>query len=310
VRNNTTYPDHPFLIREYGDYEFGGGESTTRQLRSTGENGLLQQAWNLQWEHNRNRNTYPRCIGDLTWAFFDGMAGLMVGIEAWGMADIFRIPKFSYYFFQSQRENAAPMVYIANYWTRRDTVSKVIVYSNCEEIKLYINGRLIQSNKPDAGPLTSYGVPDKGGHPFEGGDATYLAYPPFTFKNIPFIPGELKAVAYNNSKPAVEYSVYTPGAASNLILSASIHNKPLEADGADVLFVYASIRDSNNHFVPIATDSISFSIEGDATIVSPSVVKAEAGIATILVRSGLKHGNVRIHATASGMKGSTISIDQ
>ncbi|MEZ5028901.1 MAG: hypothetical protein R2765_08975 [Ferruginibacter sp.] len=94
ARNNTTYPNNAFLIREYGDYEFGGGNSTTRQLRANGQDALLQQAWNLQWEHNKNRKSYPRAIGDLNWAFFDGLAGLMVGIEGWGVADIFRFQNF------------------------------------------------------------------------------------------------------------------------------------------------------------------------------------------------------------------------
>lgn len=310
ARNNTTYPNHPFLVREYGDYEFGGGESTTRQLRGAGEKGLLQQAWNLQWEHNRNRNLYPRCIGDLNWAFFDGLAGLVVGIEGWGLADIFRIPKFSYYFFQSQQEHTAPMIYIANYWTKRDTASTVVVYSNCDEVKLYSNGNLVQSKLPDAGPLTPYGVLDKGGHPFGGGDAAYLAHPPFTFTGIPFTAGELKAVGYQKGKAVTSYTVHTPGQPAKLELTAATHNKPLMADGGDAVFVYARVLDAGNHFVPTATDSIRFSVEGDAAIASPPVVQAEAGIATILLRAGLTHGTIRIHAAAPGMKEATLSIHQ
>ena len=59
-RNHTTYSDNAFLIREYGDYEFGGGSSTTRQLRSAGEKGMLHQAWNFQWSHNKNQKYIPR----------------------------------------------------------------------------------------------------------------------------------------------------------------------------------------------------------------------------------------------------------
>lgn len=309
ARDNTTYPDNAFLIREYGDYEFGGGESTSRKSRGDGEKAMLQQAWNLQWEHNRNIKSYPHSIGDLTWAFFDGLAGVTDKIESWGLADLYRIPKFSYYFFESQKRNAKPMVYIANYWLPGSSPTKVIVYSNCDEVKLYVNNKEIATQKPDNGPDAPYGTAlDQGGHPFGGGDAKHLSSPPFTFMHVPYAPGALKAVGYRKGKAVANYTVFTPDKPMAIELYADEENRPLSADGADAIFIRAKIVDAAGHPVFTADNKIHFAITGDAVIVSPKDIKAEAGIATILLRSGLKHGKVEVYATSTGLQKGIISI--
>ncbi len=125
-RPQDVQPERPAFAREYGDYEFGGSESTTRVNRSDGEKALLGNAWNLQWEHNllQGPDYYPWTIGDANWAFFDGFEATATTTSDWGIMDVFRIPKFSYYFFQSQIDpyakiygaNNKPMVQIANWW--------------------------------------------------------------------------------------------------------------------------------------------------------------------------------------------------
>lgn len=302
-RDNKTYPNNAFLIREYGDFEFGGTQSTTRQIRANGEAALLQQAWNLQWEHNRNRQQYPRAIGDLTWAFFDGLAGYVTGIEGWGVADIKRIPKFSYYLFKSQEKDQQPMCYIANYWASKKTANKVIVYSNCDEIALFANNREIARQKPDRGADKPYGLDwEHGGLPFTGGDARSLESPPFTFSNLDFTPGELTAVAYKSGKKVATYSVRTPGKSNRISLAIDTEGIPLSSDGADVVFVRARLVDIHNNLVTNADDIIEFSVKGDARIISPKAVHAEAGIATILLQAGTKTGNFIIEAAGPNLK--------
>ncbi len=307
-RDNNTYPDRPFLIREYGDYEFGGGSSTTRHLRGDGEEGLLQQAWNLQWSQNKNRLLYPRCIGDLNWAMFDGVAGIIYGIEAWGPADIFRLPKFSYYFFQSQRDpedkqpsgtEQGPVVHIANYWMKGAPVRKVVVYSNCDEVELFVNGERVARQKPDSGPDTQYGTDyDKGGTAFDGGNCRNLEHAPYTFEKVTYEPGELKAVGYLGGKAVAMDSVFTPGIPAQLKIVVATGPKSLSADGADVVFVRAYVLDAQEHPVPDATNTVTFKLAGNARVVSPPIVEAEAGIATVLIQSTTKAGKVIITATS------------
>ncbi|MBO9619845.1 MAG: DUF4982 domain-containing protein [Niabella sp.] len=308
ARNNTTYPDNPFLIREYGDYEFGGGNSTTRQIRGNGQDALLQQAWNLQWEHNKNRKSWPRGIGDLTWAFFDGLAGVTVGIEGWGVADIFRIPKFSYFFFQSQQNNRTvksagrPIISIAHYWQQANRWNTVTVYSNCDEVALYLNDKLLVRQKPDNGPETSYGKDlDHGGNPFDGGNANHLTHPPFTFKNISFKPGVLKAVGYSNGKELASDQVTTAGPASKIQLQIAENGKPLKAHTNDLVLVYAKITDAKGNGVVTADNAVTLKIVGNAKLESPASVNAEAGIATFLVRMNTATDRLVLTARAAGL---------
>jgi len=322
ARNNTTYPDKPFIIREYGDYEFGGGQSTSRKSRGEGQEAMLQQAWNLQWEHNRNQQLYPRCIGDMTWAFFDGLAGVTNQVEYWGLADLYRIPKFSYYFFQSQQSKEVPMVYIANYWLqpkKEEKVNKqpkskrVVIYSNGDSVRLSVNGNAIATRKPDSGSDRPYGTDlEKGGHPFTGGDVSHLAAPPFTFNHVPFTAGRLQADAYIKGKVVASQTVYTPGKPVGLKLTLDDQGIPLKADGADVVFVRATLVDSAGHPVYINTDSIGevqFSLSGPAAIVSPDKRQPEAGVASVLIQATNKKGTIRIRARATGLHPAALTYD-
>jgi len=320
-RDNYTYKDNAFLVREYGDCEFGCNVTgTSRKLRGEGEAALLQQAWNHQWGHNNNRFQYPRCIGDLTWAFYDGVCGTMVCIESWGSADIFRIPKFSYYFFQSQRDpnikqpldiESGPMVYIANYWTKRESPAKVVVYSNCDEVELFVNNKSVAKQKPDNGKTTPYGTDfNKGGNPFDGGNCLNLDHPPFTFNNIKYEEGELMAKGFIKGKAVAEYKVHTAKEPHHIKLEAASNTKPLAADGSDEVFVRAYILDKDGNLVTNATNKVSFKVNGVAEIIgSSSEINAEAGIASILIKStSITAGEVIIKAVSDNLKEAILII--
>lgn len=316
ARNNTTYPDNAFLIREYGDYEFGGGNSSTRQLRGAGEVGLLKQAWNLQWSHNKNRPIYPRALGDLNWAFFDGLAGCVAGIEGWGVADLFRIPKYSYYMYKSQQPLAlnpllpfasGPVVFIASNWTSQSDPSRIVVFSNCEEVALYLNGKLVAKQRPDAGPETGHSDYSPDGAGFDGGNANNLQHPPFTFHINRFEPGTLKAVGLAKGKPVKEYSVATPGSLAKIQLTAGTNGKPFQA-GGDMIFVYAKLTDAKGQLLWDVYQPVTIRITGNARLLSPATVNAEAGIATFIVQSGKNKETITLQVATGNLKSPTFLL--
>ncbi len=271
-------------MREYGDYEFGGDSSTTRVNRSNGEKALLQNAWNFQWEHNllMGPKYYPWTIGDANWAFFDGFEATSRKTTDWGVMDVFRLPKFSYYFFRSQLSpdkavfaaDNKPMVFIANWWTPTDKPEKVIVYSNCDEVALYINGKFIKKQHPDSGPDTDYGDFEKGGNPFDGGNGNHLEHPPFTFTNINWQRGEIKAIGFIKGRKMAEQIVKTPIVKTSLKLVTVNQGQPLIADGADVIFVHALVTDSNGTIMCLDNKTkVQFSISSNGKIIGPDTVK-------------------------------------
>lgn len=300
-------PERPGFVREYGDYEFGGGESTTRVNRGDGEKALLRNAWNIQWEHNllRGPEYYPWTIGDANWAFFDGFEAMVATTSDWGIMDVFRIPKFSYYLFRSQMSpykqiygaGNKPVVFIANWWTDKDTSGKVVVYSNCDEVALYVNRRLIKKQKPDAGADSPYGDWEKGGNPFDGGNCRHLTHPPFTFENIKFEKGAVKAIGYIKGKAVAADKRATPGKPEGLHITVNLAGKPLVADGADVAFVYVSVVDKDGTVEVLNNDmKIQLEVAGPAIIVSPAVAQVRGGIASFLIRAEESPGTIRLNA--------------
>ncbi len=323
------------FAREYGDYECGGEHSTTRIAIGDGEDKQLLQAWNFLWTHNRNLG-WDWLLGDCIWVGVDHFRGCSAQnpISRCGVLDYLRLPKFSYYFFQSQRDANAPEIFIANYWTPRSSPAKVVVFSNCEEVELQVNGKIVARRKPDAGPDSDYGVWHPEADPvymasgknvhddeavtaktssppkddnframFDGGNCRNVAHSPFTFAPVQYAPGQLKAIGYIGGKPLAEAVRNTPGQPAKLKLEADLENRPLAADGADAVFVRATVCDAGGNPVPDATNVVVFTMSGPAQFVSPATAPAEAGIATVLIRSsGLTSGKISLRATASDLK--------
>jgi len=322
------------FVREYGDFGFGGNESTSRHTRGEGEGAMLQQAWNFQWCHNQAwanwANPKSKFDGDATWCMFDYNRGYYAKPCTCGMMDIFRLPKYVYYFFQSQRDPklirsdiaSGPMLFIANDWTKRTGKTKVVVFSNCEEVVLSVNGKEIQRRKPDAGPDTKYSdwnadiaattgnhYDNTGGHPYDGGNAKNLDHPPFTFTDVSYASGEVKAVGYIAGKAVASQTVHTPGTPAALKLSFDTQSIAPAADDSDTVFVRAEVVDGNGTIVPInSLPSLNLTASGQGRLIGIEPIHVEAGVASVLLQTSTEPGNITITASAEGLHSASETI--
>jgi beta-galactosidase len=272
----------PYNVSEYGDWEYyamNAGlnqdawgdllqqERSSRQLRNAGETALLQQATNIQEAHNDNLQT--PAFADGYWAMFDYNRGYADDLEASGIMDIFRIPKPSYYFFQSQRDHdhpfGKPMIYIANQWKTNSPLD-VRIFSNCEEVELFLNGKSLGKQKPDENRISSH-----------------LKHPPFTFTIPSFEKGKLTAQGFINGKRLATHTVHSPEEPKQIKLDVDLRN--FELTNNDLVFVYAKILDENGTLLTDVEDKIEFKIEGDAELIGENPVKIDAGIASILLKT-------------------------
>lgn len=294
---------NPGFIREYYDYEFGGHFSTTRIIRGDGEKALIQNAWNAQWSHNRYRSYYPWTIGDAVWSMYDYNRGCCDNICYSGVADVFRLPKYSLHFFRHQIAEGTPLpggkmpysLFIANQWTSRSAKQDtVIVYGNVDEVELVLNGRSISRKKADQGDDSDYvTAPD-------GGNCNNLNFPPFTFLGIKWASGTLEAVGYKNGKRVHSEQVHTPLLKGKLEISYFESGK--KASRQDVLIIYVSLKDKNGTIIPVNDLVVNLNATG-GEVIGKSVTSLEAGIACFIVKTS-NDKKLTLKATADNMHAS------
>ena len=292
--------DKAMVIAEYVDWEFfarndgfdqktGAGLfdrwSTGRQFRSDGERGLRQQAFNHMIA--LNDTLASPAVLDGQWAIFDYARGYDPVRAAAGIMDVFRLPKFSYYFYQSQRDPddrghgwaVGAMVFIASHWTAVSNL-RLPVFSNCEEVELRLDGRPLARLRAAQTALSQH-----------------LPHPPFFFDLPRFTPGRLEAIGYIGGRPHASHAVATPASATHLELVVDDLGVARSAGESDLLLAHARWCDAAGTLCIDEIASVVFSIEGTAELVGPTSLAAEAGIASVVIRVPADSSGFTLRAT-------------
>jgi beta-galactosidase len=175
-------------------------------------------------------------------------------------------------------------------WTPRNTAAhseSVEVYTNCKEVELLLNGQSLGRQKlhADASPLTW---------------------------NVPYAPGSLKAVGYNQGSQAAEEELRTAGNAARIVLSAE--RATVSSSGEDAVTIVATAVDEAGVPVPDAANDVQFTVSGPALIAGTdngSITDHESfllphhhlhgGRAIAVVRATASSGAIRVHASAAGL---------
>ncbi len=311
IDHEPNYPDKPYVVSEYGDWEYyamNAGfsqddwgdllneERTSRQKLGSGEKRLLQQSKNLQEAHNDNFNT--PAVADGYWVMYDYNRGYANDLETSGIMSLFRLPKFSYFFYQSQRnayepvigEKNKPMVFIANY-AMENSDEEIRVFSNCDSVELFVNEKSLGIHQPDTGRI-----------------ANNLNHPPFTFERSNTKVKSLNAKGYIGGEFVASYLVTTPGKASKIILEADISGKEIQAGCNDAVFVYAKVVDEKNQLVYNYSSDITLEVIGAAKGVGDLKVSPEAGIGAFLIVAGEQPGIITLKANSESIASDILKI--
>ena len=106
-------------------------------------------------------------------------------------------------------------------------------------------------------------------------------------------------MGYIDGKMATVCVVNTPSVPKRIALQVDESGKAATTN--DVLLVYATIVDANGNTINDASSDMTFTVEG-AQLMSPVTVKAEAGVATAVIRTGDSKGTVKITASMAGLE--------
>jgi len=126
--------------------------------------------------------------------------------------------------------------------------------------------------------------------------------------------GELRAEGLIGGKVVASHLVYSPGEPKSVQLRLDTCGRDPVADGADWVRVYAHICDERGTTYPYADDLVTFSVSGQGSLIGEdkifsNPVRAEAGIATGLVRTTRVAGLVTVQASVPGLKWATLQFE-
>ena len=178
-------------------------------------------------------------------------------------------------------------------WNRPDgSKANIYIYTNGDEVELLLNGKSLgRKANPKEAKLRNQ---------IRWGEIEYQS-------------GRLEAVAYKNGKPVVRHAIETTGKPVKIMVEADNNN--WQADGMDLQHIRLTAVDSKGRRCLSYDDELSFSIEGDASIVAVTNgdittdeiatqphVRLWQGQAMVILRSGRQPSKVTLKTTPKTFK--------
>jgi beta-galactosidase len=218
-----------------------------------------------------------------------------------GEVDPMRIPKDSFWAHQVMWDGWVevehPRAYILGHWNYLSgTTKSVYVVSSAEQVELFLNGKSLgrgeQSNR-------------------------FL----FTFENITWKPGTLRAVGFDRFGERIcEAEKRTADAAAAIKLTTITGPGGLQADGADVVLVEVEVVDDQGQRCPTNLNVIDFELTGPAewrgglaqgpeNYILSRRLPVECGVNRVLLRSLPQAGTITLVARSAGLETATAVID-
>ena len=186
----------------------------------------------------------------------------------------------------------------AEHWDFPQYKMQVVPYmiaSNCEEVKLYLNGNPYILPKPADCP-----------------NGLIMGY-------LPYLPGTVEVVGYRDGQPVCFHKVVTPAVSAKLAFEEENYFVPAES-GYELL-LSVKVLDANGNPVFRESAPVQFRIEGDAQILAvdngdlsdlapygTSKCKLYRGQASVLLRIAGKPGEITLWAEADGMQSAQTNI--
>jgi len=187
---------------------------------------------------------------------------------------------------------------VASSWTwpgHEGQTLQVDVYSGCEQVRLLLNGKDlgVKSTSRQTRFIASW--------------------------QVPYEPGTLTAIGYNQHEEVAHWQLHTAGKPAALRLTAD--RPAIQADGQDLCYVTVEVVDANGQRVPRAQNLVRFSVEGEGTLAAVGNSKPDSlesfqqpqrttydGRCLAILRSKRTPGAIKLTARADGLGESSVEI--
>jgi len=258
------------------------------------------------WEYWKNRISNPdpahsRWSGYVSIYFTDedadGRQDSSEVARVSGKVDAMRLPK-EIYFAHRVIQSEQPDLHIIGHWSYpadKKTVKTVYVIANTESVELFANGKSLGVNsKPDNGWI-------------------------FSWPDVEFAPGSLKAVGKNGARVAAQHELTTAGAPAAIKLTTIVGPMGLQADAGDIALIDVEVVDAKGQRCPTDDARVDFTCTGpgiwrggynsgktDST--NNLYLNTELGINRVAVRSTLAPGTITVTAKREGLKPAQVQI--
>ena len=156
-----------------------------------------------------------------------------------GLFDTAGFPRDTFWLFQAKWREDLKVVHLLPHWNWQGHVGEhvpVIVYSNGDEVELFVNGVSQGRKRPEAGGVR------------------------FAWREVAYAPGAIRAIAYRNGSPWAEETVETVGHAVRLVAEAV--TPTISSDGSEYGFVTVKAVDAQGRVVPRSRIPVQIEVSG------------------------------------------------
>lgn len=268
-----------------------------------------QQAWGgIGIASNQGILTRPFISGGWVWTGFDYKGEptpyRWPNINShFGIIDMAGFPKDRFYWYQAWfTERNPPVLHLFPHWNWDASFNLPIwVFSNADEVELFVNG-------------------------VSAGRKAMTQYAHVEWTNVRWASGNIRAVAYAKGSNVVLTETWrnTTGSAAALRISVKDgFGTSLVSGCADVALVQVEVIDSRGALVPVASNTVTFSVSGPGSIAGTgngdpsSHVKdtsptrpAFHGLVLAVIAGGSTAGNVVVSASSPGFQSVSVTIPQ
>jgi beta-galactosidase len=207
-----------------------------------------------------------------------------------GIVDMCGFPKDTYYYYKAWWRKE-PSLHLFPHWNFEGEEGRTIpvwVYTNLDEVELFVNGKSAGSQK----------VPSLGHVEWK----------------VQYEPGVIEARASKGGTVVLTEKRETTGATMQIRLTAD--RMTIDADGEDVAVVTVEALDKEGRTVPTAMNKIAFNISGEGHFLGvgngdPNCLESDKepkrslfnGLAQVILQSTRREGEIHIEAVKDGWDG-------